>query len=110
MVAFGNFDFVKANLMKTAVLDNGIASYSLYWVLSLIDYVNYSGDVQFARDYITNARQKLDSAYQYFGNYKYLVFMAGTNVWVPALKILTFQNQDIPMQCLSFAHGWSLDA
>jgi hypothetical protein len=53
MVAFGNFDFVKANLMKTAVLDNGIASYSLYWVLSLIDYVNYSGDVQFARDYIS---------------------------------------------------------
>jgi hypothetical protein len=74
MVAFGNFSFVRANLMKTAVLDNGIASYSLYWVLSLIDYVNYTGDVQFARDYISNASQKLDSAYQHFRKDKYLVF------------------------------------
>jgi hypothetical protein len=74
MVAFGNFDFVKANLIKTAVLDNGIASYALYWVLSLIDYVNYTGDVKFARDYINSASQKLDSAYQHFGKSKYLVF------------------------------------
>lgn len=32
MVAFGNYDFVKNNLINTARLNNGIASYSLYWV------------------------------------------------------------------------------
>jgi hypothetical protein len=98
MVAFGNFDFVKANLMKTALLDNGIASYSLYWVLSLIDYVNYTGDVQFARDYINNASQKLDSAYQHFGKSKYLVFHG----WDERLGA-GFENPNIPESQYSYA-------
>lgn len=67
MVAFGNYDFVKANTINTADLNNGILSYSLYWVLSLIDYVNYTGDVEFAKRYIDNACKKLDLAYQHFG-------------------------------------------
>ncbi|HZF63805.1 MAG TPA: alpha-L-rhamnosidase C-terminal domain-containing protein [Chitinophagaceae bacterium] len=98
MVAFGNFDFVKANLMKTAVQDNGIASYALYWVLSLIDYVNYTGDVQFARDYISNAIQKLDSAYQHFGRNKYLVFHG----WDERLGA-GFENPNIPESQYSYA-------
>jgi hypothetical protein len=98
MVAFGNFDFVKTNLMKTAVLDNGIASYSLYWVLSLIDYVNYTGDVPFAREYISNACQKLDSAYQHFGKYKYLVFHG----WDERLGA-GFENPNIPESRYSYA-------
>jgi hypothetical protein len=91
MVAFGNFDFVKANLMKTALLDNSIASYPLYWVLSLIDYVNYTGDIRFARAYINSASQKLDSAYQHFGKYKYLVFHG----WDERLGA-GFENPNIP--------------
>lgn len=67
MVAFGNYDFVKANTINTADLNNGILSYSLYWVLSLIDYINYTGDVEFARKYIDNACKKLDIAFQHFG-------------------------------------------
>lgn len=67
MVAFGNYDFVKANLINTSSLNNGVASYSLYWVLSLIDYVNYTGDKNFALKYIDNARQKLEVAYEHFG-------------------------------------------
>ncbi|MDO6431952.1 glycosyl hydrolase [Flavitalea sp. BT771] len=67
MVAFGNYDFVKANIDYTSKLDNGIASYALYWVLSLIDYVNYTGDTAFAKKYINNASEKLDRAYQHFG-------------------------------------------
>jgi hypothetical protein len=98
MVAFGNFDFVKANLTKTSVLDNGIASYSLYWVLSLIDYVCYTGDVQFARDYINNASQKLDSAYQHFGKYKYLVFHG----WDERLGA-GFENPNIPESQYAYA-------
>ncbi len=74
LVAFGNFDFVKSNLKRTELENNGILSYSLYWVLSLIDYVNYSGDVQFAKSYIPQASSKLDSAYQQFDKPKYLVF------------------------------------
>jgi alpha-L-rhamnosidase len=67
MVAFGNYDFVKKNLVNTSGLNNGIASYSLYWVLSLIDYVNYTGDAEFAKKYVDNASQKLELAYQQFG-------------------------------------------
>jgi len=67
MVAFGNYDFVKKNLINTSGLNNGIASYSLYWVLSLIDYVNYTGDVEFAAQYINNASAKLDLAFKHFG-------------------------------------------
>jgi alpha-L-rhamnosidase len=74
MVAFGNYDFVKANIDYTSKLDNGIASYALYWVLSLIDYVNYTGDTAFATKYIDNATQKLDRAYQHFGQLPKLEF------------------------------------
>jgi tetratricopeptide (TPR) repeat protein len=74
MVAFGNYDFVKANIDYTSKLDNGIASYALYWVLSLIDYVNYTGDVEFAKKYIDNACAKLDRAYQHFEKSPHLEF------------------------------------
>ena len=74
MVAFGNYDFVKANLEYTARQDNGIASYALYWVLSLIDYVNYTGDTAFAKKYLDNACQKLDRAYEHFGKSPKLEF------------------------------------
>ncbi|MGY3055293.1 alpha-L-rhamnosidase [Pedobacter sp. UYEF25] len=67
MVAFGNYDFVKKNLHNTADLSNDIASYALYWVLSLIDYVNYTGDTALATQYIANASKKLDLAYDQFG-------------------------------------------
>lgn len=66
MVAFGNFDMVRANLINTSTQDNGIASYALYWVLSLVDYVNYSGDKAFALQYLDNACKKLDVAYRNF--------------------------------------------
>ncbi len=44
MAAFGNFSFVKQNLNISAGKGNGIASYYLYWVLSLVDYYRYTGD------------------------------------------------------------------
>jgi len=68
MVAFGNYDFVKANLINTSGLNNDIASYSLYWVLSHIDYVNYSGDTEFGIRYIDAACKKLDIAWQQYGH------------------------------------------
>jgi len=67
LVAFGNYDFIKENLVNTAHDDNGIASYSLYWVLSLIDYYNYTGDGALLGGYLSNAVAKLDNAYTTFG-------------------------------------------
>ena len=60
-------DFVKENLDNTANNDNGIASYALYWVLSLIDYYNYTGDATTLSGYITNVEATLDNAYAVYG-------------------------------------------
>lgn len=74
MVAFGNFDMVKANLISTASTDDNIPGYSMCWVLSFIDYLNYTGDADFARRYIPTARKKLDNAWQNYGKKIDIVF------------------------------------
>lgn len=74
MVAFGNYDFVKANLRRTATQFNGIASYSLYWVLSLIDYYNYTGDKKLIDEFLENACNKLNIAYDHYGTNPSLSF------------------------------------
>jgi len=67
MVAFGNFDFIKKNITYTSGQSNGIRSYALYWVLSLIDYYNYTGDSVTIKNYVANACAKLDDAYSVYG-------------------------------------------
>ena len=67
LVAFGNYDFIKKNIENTADQNNGIRSYSLYWVLSLIDYYRYTGDREFLEKYLNNAANKLDDAYLEYG-------------------------------------------
>ncbi len=67
LLAFGNYDFVKENLVRTANDANGIASYSLYWVQSLVDFYNFTNDKELFEKYITNACGKLDSAYLKWG-------------------------------------------
>ncbi len=74
MVAFGNFDFVKTNLRYTSTQFNGIASYSLYWVLSLIDYYRYTGDKELLDEMHENACNKLDIAYEHYGKNPRLSF------------------------------------
>lgn len=74
MVAFGNFDFVKENIRYTAEQYNGIASYSLYWVLSLIDYYNYTGDTVLMEEMLENACAKLDNAYKQYDTSMQLSF------------------------------------
>jgi hypothetical protein len=66
LVAFGNTDFIKRNLDATSAQNNGIRSYSLYWILSLIDYYMYTGDAATLTGYIGNACAKLDEAYDVF--------------------------------------------
>ncbi len=67
LVAFGNYDFILTNIRHTADQNNGILSYSLYWVQSLIDYYMYSGDSSTLSHFIPNACGKLDEAWQHFG-------------------------------------------
>ncbi len=66
LVAFGNYDFVRQNLERTSGQDNGIRSYSLYWILSLLDYYYYTGDADFVEKCIPTACKKLDSAFAEF--------------------------------------------
>jgi len=68
LVAFGNYDFIKKNIAYTSTQSNGIRSYALYWVLSLIDYYRYTGDSTTLKSYILNAAAKLDDAYMVYGS------------------------------------------
>jgi alpha-L-rhamnosidase len=88
LVAFGNFDFIKKNIDNTSNQSNGIRSYSLYWVFSLLDYYKYTGDTATLRGYITNACSKLDDAFKVFGTDPKLRFYgwderlcAGFEIW-----------------------------
>lgn len=74
MVAFGNFDFVKQNLRYTSTQYNGIPSYSLYWVLSLIDYYMYTGDKILLDELLENACKKLDVAYDHYDSHPNITF------------------------------------
>jgi hypothetical protein len=67
LVAFGNYDFILTNINHTADQSNGILSYSLYWIQSLIDYYNYTGDSATLLKYTENASKKLDAAYSHYG-------------------------------------------
>ena len=62
MPVFGNFAFVRGNLDRTSGDTNGIEGYSLYWILSLLDYVLCSGDTAALRDYLPLVRTKLAHA------------------------------------------------
>lgn len=67
LIAFANHDFIRKNIENTSGQDNGIRSYALYWVLSLLDYYRYTGDAASLKSYMDNACAKLDSAYAVFG-------------------------------------------
>ncbi|MCL5945888.1 MAG: hypothetical protein M1472_03415, partial [Planctomycetes bacterium] len=68
LVAFGNWDFIRRNLERTSSHSNGIASYSLYWVKSLLEYHQYTGDDALLRKYLPNAQAKLDQAAANYAN------------------------------------------
>jgi len=59
LAAFGNFDFVRHNTERTANESNNIESYSMYWILSLLDYYWYTADIDTLRKYISNVEAKL---------------------------------------------------
>ena len=89
MVAFGNYDFVRKNLFHTSIQSNSIASYPVYWVLSLVDYCNYTGDKATLSELLDNACKKLDDAYTHFDRPTRLSF----NGWDERLGA-GFENPD----------------
>jgi hypothetical protein len=66
LTAFGDWDVVAQNLDVTAHNYNRIPSYSLYWVLSLMDYYRYTGDRALLTQYIPNVQGKLSQAEGWF--------------------------------------------
>jgi alpha-L-rhamnosidase len=68
LVAFGDWEFIRNNLERSAATNNGIESYSLYWVLSLVDYVQQTGDLSTLRKHADHAIQLLDHAAAIYDN------------------------------------------
>ena len=77
LVAFGNTDFVKANIDITAGGNNGIIAYSLYWVIGLLDYYDYTGDAAMMEKHLDAACAILDNAYKIYGTNPALRFFGG---------------------------------
>ena len=63
LVAFGNYDFVKKNLVGTSAKADFCPSYAMYYVLSLVDYYHYTGDAEALATLIPTATRRLDDAY-----------------------------------------------
>ncbi len=74
MPVFGNYDFVRANLARTSGDTNGIEGYSLYWILSLLDYVLCSGDTATLHSNLPLVRAKLVHAMSVVSERRPLVF------------------------------------
>lgn len=60
LVAFGNWDFIRHNLDRTVDSTFGIETYSLYWILSLLEYYRHTGDTAMLENYTSNVQAKLD--------------------------------------------------
>jgi len=75
LAAFGNYDVIKKNIAFTSGQNNGIAAYSMYWVLSLTDYYNYTGDTAFLKAYAGNAGKRLQQAFEEYDSLPSLGFM-----------------------------------
>ncbi len=68
MKAFGQHEFVRQNLWNTHNDSNSIATYSIYWVLSVLDYYEESGDHATFQSYIPNIEAKLNAAVELEGS------------------------------------------
>ncbi len=71
LAAFGNWDFIAHNIDYTSrptQQNDGIASYALYWVLSLLDYYNYTGDAAEVRKHLPDVLTRLDKGAKYFAD------------------------------------------
>ena len=75
LVAFSCYDEVFKNLCWTDTHPNGIETYELYWVESLIDYFMYSGDEDGLLKLMPRAEERLEHAWQIFDKPTNLTFV-----------------------------------
>lgn len=75
LIAFGNADFVKVNIDRTANDCNNIETYCLYWVLSVLDWWRTTNNNDGLIAYIDNINNKLEHAYSIFTNPTTLSFV-----------------------------------
>jgi hypothetical protein len=70
MVAFANYAFVLNNLNRTSCADccNGIATYCLYFVLSVVDFWRETRDAATLAYFVPIVAAKLEAAYALFPN------------------------------------------
>lgn len=97
LIAFGNYDFVLQNLQYTALHSNGIESYELYWIFSLIDYFQYTGDRKGVSDLLPQARLRLNHAYDIYSANPPLEFFG----WDERLGA-GFENPDMDANQVSY--------
>lgn len=62
LAAFGNWEFIRENLERSATTNNGIESYSLYWILSLLEYYQHTADRVTLEKYVDHVNVLLDHA------------------------------------------------
>ncbi|MCI8360045.1 MAG: hypothetical protein HFE86_01745 [Clostridiales bacterium] len=91
MCAFANYDFVLKNLHHTAEHRNNIESYEMYWIFSLIDYYEHTGDKSGVEGLLSQAAGRLDHAYEVYGTNPSLRFFG----WDERLGA-GFENPNIP--------------
>ena len=60
LVAFADYSFILENINRTANNSNGIESYALYWVLSVLDYYQFTADASILLFYSDNIAAKLN--------------------------------------------------
>lgn len=90
LYAFGHTDLVAENIRRTQGDSNGIATYSLYWIQGVIDYVMMTGDDGFFQDMLPPIRVELDAGMKTFNHPEPLGF-AGHDERIGAC----FENPDI---------------
>ena len=71
LAAFGNWEFIAHNIDYTcrpSEENDGISSYALYWVLSLLDYYHYSGDAAEVQKHLPDILARLDHGAEIFAD------------------------------------------
>lgn len=104
LCAFANYDFILKNLKYTASHDNGIESYELYWVLSLIDYYYFTSDKKGVSELLPYASQRLDHAYEIWGKDPPLTFFGwderqGVGFDFPDIKENQLSYKAVAIEC-----------
>lgn len=97
LTAFGNTDFVLKNLRFTAAHGNGIESYEMYWIFSLIDYYEYTGDTESVHSLLPEAFSRLDHAAAVWGTNPKLNYF-GADERLGAV----FENPNLPGNQIAF--------